>query len=192
MQHATLKFWFALIGLLLMAAGFFVQQSAKIPLIKKTIAKTSYRASIGLNTVMSKGQIMPEDSGFSELSSLYCKIIVESNRYEGHKTGITTFSDANALWPEKIGLVSGINVSWQDGKKTYTSLQELNNEIDKSFGDSILPWQYGLFFIGFFVNIATFFVTYFPKKTPNPKDNNSGENGNSTEKAGHAKPPHDR
>jgi hypothetical protein len=178
MPHTNPRFWFALIGLLLMVAGFLVQQSTKIPLIERLIAGTAVEAKQGLGHLLSKSAghrrdlgfggnleglpaISGTDTGFNGLVSLYSAMLAKDARSRERIGKISRIIDACALVPDNRGFANLVVVEWEGGSKTRTSYEEIRELIDEEFDASIRPWQYWLFFVGLSVNVATIILTYF-------------------------------
>ena len=188
-----------------MLSGFFVQEATKIPFVEKLIAGSAINARIGFESLLSKSATIPRDlgfggrlndlpalsngdKGFPALSVLYSSFIVRQSKEKAPTGKISSFVDACAVIPDKHGLANLIVVEWANGSKRNTSYEEISELIAKQYGDSIRPFQYSLFAIGFLVAIATIKITYFPKQPPEIMDANKQKNGDRSKKTNDRKP----
>ena len=99
--------------------------------------------------------------GFAQLATLYSTTFVDEAQRAGKTVGqVLRFYDACSLVPDKRGSANLIIVEWAHGAETRTSYEEIQELLNKNYEDSIRPWQYWLFFIGFSMNIVMFVLTY--------------------------------
>lgn len=162
-----------------MLSGFLVQQTKRYPAVERAIAGDTVKARAAFDHLLEQSADRPRDLGFGgggvaglpsidakafgfvQLATLYSSKFADEAQRTGKAVGqVLRFYDACALVPDKRGSANLIIVEWVHGAETRTSYEEIRELLDKDYEDSIRPWQYWLFFVGFSINIAMFVLTY--------------------------------
>jgi hypothetical protein len=106
----------AIAGLVLMTAGFLVDQATHIPLVLRIVAPQYVRANAAAQTLFAKNELNRSESGFDDLAELYISQLPKRPPPDLFPTSFTREANTTTLTDE--GPVTMIHMKWTGGQET--------------------------------------------------------------------------
>ncbi len=157
-----------LIGLILEFAAFLGGQTANIPIVLKLVSPECARAQFGIQLLVNKKILQPEDPGFSAVS----KILIQALQpgYSSNNGGkisvekLTCGGPGIGFGPQRAGEVLLGSVVLSNGQTIPYDFMSLRRRVDTLQNISLFAYSLVVFLVGVMTQCFGFFVEHQKNK----------------------------